>query len=120
MNIYGGIRLLAKSVRCQNLFSAAKELSSIRLFQNTCNFSRLQEIFLSYLYTYDMLHKDIVVEKISKQVIEDEIYIDAYLIWKRQDKKEKKLNKKGEEIENKKKDMHLVCGNKIIFPTEVK
>jgi len=119
MNIYENLRLLAKSIRGQNLFSAAKELSSIRLFKNKFNLSRLQEIYLSYLYTYEMINKDIVVDNISKLVTTCEIYEDAYLLWKRQNKKEKKLNKKGEP-EKSSKDMHLVCGNKIIFPTEVK
>jgi hypothetical protein len=120
MNIYSEIRELAKTVRAQNLFTAAKEFSSIRLFRNTFNFSKIQEIYLSYLYTYETINRDIIVDKISPRVLDCELFEDAYLIWKRQDKKEKKINKKGEPEVEKSKDMHLVCGNKIIFPTEVK
>jgi len=118
MNIYESLRLLAKSIRGQNLFSAAKELSSIQLFENKFNLSKIQEIYLSYLYTYEMLNRDIIIDNISKLVTSCEIYEDAYLLWKRQHKKENKVNQN--EPEKKSKDMHLVCGNKIIFPTEVK
>jgi hypothetical protein len=115
MNIYTNIRLLAKSVKGQNLFTAAKDISGIQLFKNKFNLSQIQEYYLSYLYIYDTINRDIIVEKISPHVLDCELFEDSYLLWK-------KLNKNVEKKEEKSisKDMHLVCGNKIIFPTEVK
>jgi len=117
MNFYHLVRKLAKSTRAQNLFVAAKELSNIRLFKNTSDFSSLQENYLSYLYIYDSIHRDIVIDKISAKVMDNEIYEDAYLLWKR-----KKGNKETDsKKDNKNKDVNLVVGKEIHFPTnEVK
>ena len=110
MNIYSLLRILAKSIKAQNLFIAAKEINGIRLFHNSFDFSKLQEIYLSHLYNYDTINRDIVIEKISKHVFDDEIYEDAYLFWKR--KNSKKTNTK----DNKKNDVNLVTGKHIKFP----
>lgn len=110
-NIYSKLKNLAKSIKAQNLFTAAKEINGIKLFRNSYDFSRLQDIYLSYLYSYDSINKDIIIEKISKHVFDSEIYEDAYLLWKR--KNMKKINSK----EDKQKDVNLVVGNKIKFPT---
>jgi hypothetical protein len=113
-NIYSGIRKLAKSIKAQNTFSAAKELQSIHLFYNTIDFSRLQELYLSFLYIYDSINKDIVTDKISKHIFDSEVYEDAYLIWKRKGiKKEEKRN-------NTQKNVNLVSGKHIKFPVKEK
>jgi hypothetical protein len=112
MNIYLKIRELAKSIRAQNLFLAAKEVNGIRIFRNSFNLSKLQEIYLSQLYNYDSINRDIILEKISKHVTDNEIYTDAYLLWKQ--KNIKKINKK----DNKQKDVNLVVGKEINFPTK--
>lgn len=113
MNIYSSIRQLAKSVKSQNLFLAAKELSGIRLFKNLFDLSKLQEIYLSYLYIYNSINTDIVVEHISEEILTDEIYEDAYLLWK-------KKNRNKEEQKDNQKDLHLVPGRTINFKKEVK
>lgn len=119
MNIYSEIRLLAKSIKSQNLFTAVKEISSLQLFRNKFDLSAIQEIYISYLYAYENINRDIIIDKISHHVLDNEIYEDAYLLWKRKNKNtEKKQETKNEP--DKQKDMHLVCSNKIIFPTEVK
>ena len=109
MNIYSTLRILAKSVKCQNLFVASKEVNGICLFYNNFEFSKLQEIYLSYLYTYDSINRDIILENISKHISDSEIYEDAYLFWKR---KSNKTNIK----DNNKKDLVLVSGKSINFP----
>jgi hypothetical protein len=97
------MRKLAKSDRWQNIFSAAKEVNGITLFNNTKEFSQLQEFFLTYLYFYYNLLMDISIHKLSKKILENEIYEDAYALWKR----EKGYNKKDNNFD-KKKDLHLV------------
>lgn len=114
MNIYNSVINLAKSVRAQNIFLVSKEIASIKLFKNNFNFSKLQEIYLNYLYTFDLLNKDIMVEGISKKVTEDEIFWESYLLYK-------KSNKKKEEKPDKQKAVSLVAGKNIKFPNrEVK
>ena len=109
-NTYLILRNLAKSIRAQNLFTAAKEISSLRLFKNTLNLSQLQELYLSYLYHYDSLNHDIIAEKISKHVLDSTIYEEAYILWK------KKNTKKENRADTKQKDVNLVAGKKINFP----
>ena len=112
-NIYNLLRELAKSIKAQNLFVAVKEINGIHLFRNNFDFSKLQEIYLSHLYNYDSINKDIVIDKISEHVIDNEIYTDSYLLWKRK-------NLKKTIKDNKQNDIHLVTGKKINFPIREK
>lgn len=109
MNIYECLRKLAKLERIQNLFSISKELHGIKLFRNECDFSKIQEEYLLYLYMYESLARDIIIDKISKHVYDKELYEDAYLLWKRE-----KGNKKEEKP--KLNDVKLVVGTEIKFP----
>ena len=111
-NIYNKLRNLAKSVRAQNLFIAVKELQGIHLFRNNFDFSKLQEIYLSYLYMYDTLNRDIIIDKISEKVFDCELYEDAYMMWRR------KNNKKLEKNDNKQRDVNMVVGKTIHFPNK--
>jgi len=110
MDIHTNIRKLAKSVRIQNIFGAAKDLQSIKIFRNECDFTNLQEEFLSYLYFYESIARDIIVEKISKHVYDKDLYEDAYYLWKQE--KSNKTDKKS----NSNQDVRLVMGTSIIFP----
>ena len=95
MNIETNIRKIAKQVKYLNLFSASKELSGIRLFKNSDNFSKIQDIFLSYLYFYYNINMDISSDKVSKKVLDNEINENAYMIYRNNtkiDKKEKDKN----------------------------
>lgn len=100
------IRKLAKSTKHQNLFLASKEINGINLFKNNSDFSKIQEIYLSYLYFYNNLFMDIATDKVSKKVIDNEIYEEAYSVYKskKSDIKDKK------ESENKQRDLHIVFG----------
>jgi hypothetical protein len=113
MNIYSLLRKLAKSVRCQNIFVASKEINGIKLFCNEVEFSKLQEIYLSYLYNSNTISNDIIFEEISEHVVDSEIMEDAYLLWK-------KRNMKKTIKDNKQKDVNLVVGKDIKFPTKEK
>jgi len=114
-NLWKNLRDVAKSSRIQNLFTASKEISSIHLFRNFVDFSKLQEIFLNYLYIYDSIMKDIIIEKISKHVLDNEIYEDAYILWKRE---KKTKNIKDESQVKKGREVFLVAGKNIKFPTK--
>lgn len=100
------IRKLAKSVRHQNLFLASKEINGIKLFKNEYDLSLIQEKYLSYLYFYNNIFMDITTDKVSKKVIDCNIYEDAYTTYK-----SKKDNSKIKtDSENKQKDLHIVFG----------
>ena len=95
-NFLSAIRHLAKEERTQNIFYASKELYGIQLFRNVTDFSNIQNIFLSYLYFYDTSLKDVGSETVSKLVLTDFIYEDAYCKYKNKKLKEqaKKHTKK--------------------------
>jgi hypothetical protein len=109
-NIYTKLKELAKSIRQQNLFVAAKDLGGIRIFKNTHDFSRLQGIYLSNLYNYDSIYRDLIIDKISELVLKDAIYEEAYLYWRQKNIKKTKNKDTG------KKDLKLVPGKTINFP----
>ena len=112
-NIWDNLCELAKSVRYQNLFTASKEIYGIKLFKNNIDLSNIQSIFLSWLYNFDSLNRDIIIDNISKHVLDNQIYWNSYLLWRR--KNNKKINIK----DNKQDDVHLVVGKKINFPEKV-
>jgi hypothetical protein len=109
-NIWDSLCDLARSIKMQNLFTASKELYGIKIFRNSFDFSNIQSIFLSYLYNFDSINRDIILENISKHVLDNQIYWNSYLIYKR--KNLKKINIK----DNKQKDVNLVTGKHIKFP----
>ena len=119
MNIYTSIRELAKTNKWQNLFSASKDISSIHLFRNVIDFSKLQELFLEYLYIYDIVQKDILIDGISQIVLTDDIYVDSYLLWRKDNKYKEKPERTPKPSEwkkdNRKKTLHLFPGKKIKF-----
>lgn len=114
MNIDSCIRKLAKNSDNLSLFYAAKDISSIKLFKNTDEFTKLQLIYLNYLYMYYNLNLSIARDEVSKHVLDNEIYEDSYLLWKR--KKDKKVQT---EINNKSRTIQGVFSrdNIIKFPS---
>lgn len=113
MDIERFIRDLAKKTEQQNLFVAAKDISSIQLFKNSSELSRLQQMYLYYLYFYNDLHSDISLKKVSEKVLDNFIREDSYSYYKRQKNPEKESKKK----EN---DIHLVFNKKKGKNKEVK
>lgn len=117
MNIIKALHNLAKDTNTQNIFQASKEISGIYLFENRVNFTKIQNVFMELLYTYESLRKDIIIEKISAKVLDDEMYMEAYLKWKRSDKRNRQ---KEEKKDQKTGNLKLAPSNKIIFPTAEK
>ena len=114
MNFEKYIRKLAKKISSQNLFVAAKDLSEIKLFKNNINFSKLQNTYLSYLYFYKSIYEDIYANKVSKKVIENKIYEEAYAYYKLK-KEDKPI---GKNHVGKKRALEGIFSkdNKIKFP----
>ena len=108
-NVYDLIRKLAKHSKYQNLFYLCKEFSGTWIFNNKSEFSKLQEIFMNYLFMYENLYKDLAMKKVSDCVTNCFLYEDSYLLWKRET-----LNKP--EQETKPSDITLVATDKINFP----
>lgn len=90
---FNALRSLAKSVKYQNLYTRAKELNNIRLFENDTDFSYIQDMFIYYIEVYNSLYTDLYSKEpnISQEVIDDWIRTEAYLFWK----KHSKPNKEG-------------------------
>lgn len=76
------LRKLAKTDNWQTLYSLAKELH-LQLFQNVYNFTSIQITFLNFLAFYNNLYLDIAMRDIDEIVLENFIYEDAYMYWKR-------------------------------------
>jgi len=82
MDIEKYVRQLAKTQNMQNIFFVSKELNGIKIFMNEVDFSKIQHSFLSYLYFYHNLHRDISMKEVNKKVLDDEIFEDAYSYYK--------------------------------------
>ena len=103
------LKKLAKQTKYQNLLSVVKEINSLHIFKNAMNLSKLQELFLSYLYFYHDIFTDVFLHKIQKDIAEDDIYVEAYAMWKRE--KGYDTEKKDKKGKMKKKEVHLVFSN---------
>lgn len=89
------LRTLARSTEYQTLYSRAKDLK-FELFDNNKNLSKLQITFLNLLETYASLYQDIAMgeDYIDEDVIDSDIRTDAYLVYKRKKRNNKKLKNK--------------------------
>ena len=108
MDIYSTIRKLAKSNKHQNLFSASKEINNIQLFDNIKNLSNLQQLYINFLYFYENIIVDIMSNLVSEKVLDNDIYSDSYILWKKKDKKQDK-------VDEKRKDIHLIPAKHMTF-----
>lgn len=88
---------------------ASKDMSGIKIFKNAIDLSKIQCIFLSNLYNFETIYRDIITENISKHVLDNHIYWNSYFLWK-----QKKSNKQ-DIIRKKHNNVNLVTGKKIIF-----
>jgi len=99
------IRALAKKIENQNIYVACKEIPTLKLFNNDKDLSKLQCIYLSYLIFYYNLNMEVALKKVSKKVFDNEIFEDAYSIYKQNKKEDIPKNKKD-------RDIHLVFPRK--------
>ena len=78
------LKKLARSNKYQLLYSQAKELSNLRLFNNEIELSKIQLLFLNWLSVYNMLLTDLANKEkyISEEVINDDLRTEAYLVYK--------------------------------------
>jgi len=90
------LRTLARSNEYQTLYSRAKDLG-FELFDNNKDLSKLQITFLNLLETYSSLYQDVSMgeEFIDDDVIKDDIRCDAYLVYRRNTRKNKKVKKQN-------------------------
>jgi hypothetical protein len=99
-NLQIAIRKLAKRIEQQNIFSTCKELQCLKLFDNDKDLSRLQHLYLSYLFFYYNLNMNVALKKVSEKVLDNMIYEDAYAVYERE--------KKEDSPKKREKDIHLV------------
>ncbi len=80
------VRKIAKTHEAQTLYVNSKELP-IKFFVNDYDLSTPQIHFLNYLNFYASISMDIYLNEIDEIVLENEIYEDAYMYYKQQEKK---------------------------------
>jgi len=92
MNIKA-LKNLVKTTHAQILYHRAKELN-IRLFDNDSDLSNVQIFYLYFLELYSMLYSDLQMQEeyLSEEVIDDELRCEAYLLYKKINRKQKKQN----------------------------
>lgn len=78
------LRKLSQKIRFVNLYYLAKDFHQIKIFNNTTELTNLQMIFLSYIYSYVDLLRDVDTKKVDKIVLTDVIYEEAYKKYKRE------------------------------------
>ena len=76
------LRKLAKTLYWQTIYNGCKE-ANLQLFYNKADYTNLQIYFLNNLALYNNLFLDIAMKEVDERVMEDIIYEDAYLYWKR-------------------------------------
>lgn len=92
---FNALRKLARSNRWQSIYARSKEISGIKLFVNSSDFTPLQVAFLQWLELYSIMEMDLAMKEkdISRAVIEDDYRTDAYLYCKEHcDKNKKDVN----------------------------
>lgn len=88
------LRVLANSSKYQTLLSARREICSVNIFRNVTDFSKIQMSFIEWLQFYKFLHQEVSCGEVSKIVFDDEIYADAYYLWRSSDKYKEWLENK--------------------------
>jgi len=85
------LRKLACSIEWQILYARCKDCNGIKLFDNDKDFSALQLSFLSFLEMYNNVYLDIATgeELMDDKRIQDPMLVDAYLVYKKEEKKNK-------------------------------
>jgi hypothetical protein len=98
------IRILARSNYWQTLYVRAKELSSLKLFNNETDLTFFQIIFLQWLEIYHSLYVDLSSDNkyLTENIIKDEIRADAYLYYRKKRRENKLFDKQERKAENRK------------------
>ena len=91
---------LARSNTAQLIYRHAKELSGIRLFNNDTDLSHIQVLYLYYLSLYESLYTDLAMQEpyLTEEVINDNLRVEAYLLYKKVNRKNKKQNTNTKDV----------------------
>lgn len=84
-DVYDILNDLAKSNKYQTLYMLMKE-SGISFFENDTDFTIYQIYFINILALYYSIYHDIAMDYVAEEVIDDKIYVDAYIYYKRRNK----------------------------------
>jgi len=101
MNI-NALQNLAKSNNAQIIYHRAKDLGTLRLFNNDSDLSQIQIMYLYYLELYSMLYMDLQMQEeyISEDIINDDLRCEAYLLYRRINKNKKQKSNTKSMIDN--------------------
>jgi len=94
----GVLRTLAKSNYYQTIYGSCKE-TGLKIFENTTDLTFIQLWFLSFLSIYSVLNMDVAIGDAPEKVLEDVIYEDAYLHFKKKSG-QKDYKKKQDQLKN--------------------
>lgn len=110
-------REVARSAKWQNIYNLAKDISSIKIFKNNSDFTDLQLSFLRWLEIYNSLETDLALNKpyISREIIDDDIRTEAYLLMKSKEKNIKKDIDKPRKSKKRKQSIPHQTTPGIIF-----
>ncbi len=108
------IRGLARSNFWQTLYCQSKEISGLKLFFNTEDFTSFQILFLDFLAFYNSIYLDIAMGEVPEFVLDNFIYEDAYYSYRNKVRSEKFKQNKEKSAPSKpgKKDEQIVVGKK--------
>jgi hypothetical protein len=109
------LRKLAHSFYYQMIYNRAKELNSIRLFENDTDFTRIQILFLQYLEQISNLYMDLSMDKplITEEVINDWIRSESYMLYKTKNRDKEELNQDKDTAQSTDKIVFLTKSKKI-------
>lgn len=96
------LRTLAKSTRYQTDYGFAKE-GTVQLFENK-RLTSIQREFLFLLAHYYNIFIDVATGEVSDKVLENEIRLEAYSIYKNKKFKDQKKKVEKENLINKTKN----------------
>ena len=111
------LRKLARTTTWQVVYCRAKEIGTIKLFDNVVDFTRVQIDFMQWLEIYYSLYMDISLgEKyVTEDMLLDDIRVDAYLFYRRKKKQDQKFAEREREHDKKSKDIRLGMIPSVVF-----
>jgi len=117
LDLLKSLRTLAKSSYYQTLYSLSKDLR-VKLFVNDYDFTNIQLTFLHYIALYSNVSMDIALGEVDEIVLDNDIYTDAYLMYK--NKKDKKTATKPQYTPNlNDKTLNKISSSNWIFKQPV-
>jgi hypothetical protein len=96
------LRIIAKSDYYQSMYVTAKDLG-LHIFQNTTDLTKVQLWLLSYMSMYATINMDIAMGEVSERVLDNEIYEDAYMTYKKK-QLTKDIKNKIHQVDTKSKE----------------